>query len=68
MHQMQRSFELISTIKERLVMVAEGYIVLNFFLFSPDFLKIFHNAVMIYNTGNRSNDITETQKEKKDLF
>ena len=24
------------------------YIVLNLFLFSPDFLKIFHNAVMIY--------------------
>ena len=44
-----------------------GY-VLNLFLFSPDFLKIFHNTEMIYNTRNRSNDITESQKEKKICF
>ena len=44
-----------------------GYISLNLFLFSPIFLKFFHN-LMIYNTRNRSSDTTETQKEKKSLF
>ena len=43
-------------------------VVLNLFLFSPDFLKIFHNTVMIYNTRNRNNDTTESQKEKKNYF
>ena len=44
-----------------------GYIILNLFLFSPNFLKIFHNTVMIY-TRNRSNDTTESQEEKKIHF
>ena len=38
-----------------------------FLICSYFFLIFFHNTVMIYNTGNRSNDITESQKEK-DLF
>ena len=42
-----------------------GYIVLNLFLFFLDFLKFFHNEVMVYNTRNWSNDTTEGQKEKK---
>ena len=44
------------------------YIVLNLFLFSPDFFLIFHNTVMIYNARNRSNNTTESQKEKKTCF
>ena len=42
-----------------------GYIVLNLFLFFPNFLKIFHNTIMIYNNRNWSNDTTESQKEKR---
>ena len=45
-----------------------GFIVLNFFLFPPAFFKIFHSAVMIYNTRNRINYATESQKEKKICF
>ena len=45
-----------------------GYIVLNLFLFSPNLFKTFHNTVMIYNTGNQSNDTTESQKEKNAWF
>ena len=46
------------------------YRTLNLFLFSPDFLKIFHNTVMnkSRNTRNRSNDTTESKKEKKTCF
>ena len=44
------------------------YIVLKLFLLSPIFKKFFHNAVMIYNTRNRSNDRTESQEEKKAYF
>ena len=32
------------------------------------FSRVFHNTVMIYNTRNRSNDTTESQKEKKTCF
>ena len=42
-----------------------GYIVLNLFLYSPDFFLIFHNTVLIYNTRNWNNATTESQKEKK---
>ena len=42
--------------------------VLHLFLFSPDFLKIFLNTVMIYDTRNWSNDTVESQKEKKTCF
>ena len=45
-----------------------GYIALNLFLFSSNFFLIFYNTVMIYNTKNRKNDTTETQKEKKTGF
>ena len=45
-----------------------GYIVLNLFLFSPDFFLIFHNTITIYNTRNRNNDTTESQKAKKTCF
>ena len=45
-----------------------GCFVLNLFLFFPDFLKIFHNREMIYNTKNESNDITESHKEKETCF
>ena len=41
------------------------YIILNLFLFLSTIFLIFHNTVMIYNTRNCSNDITESQKEKK---
>ena len=44
-----------------------GCIVLNL-VFSPDFLKIFLNTVVIYNTRNRSNNTTESQKEKTNCF
>ena len=37
-------------------------------LFSRFFFLIFYNTVMIYNTRNRSNDTTESQKEKKICF
>ena len=40
----------------------------SFFLYFLDFLKIFHNTVMIYHTRNRSNDTAESQKEKKTCF
>ena len=36
---------------------SRNFLVLNLFLFFPD-------TVMIYNTRNRSNDTTESQKEK----
>ena len=39
-----------------------------FFLFSPNFLKIVHNILMIYNTRNQSNDTTESQKEKRPVL
>ena len=42
-----------------------GYIVLNLFLYSPDFFLIFHNTALIYNTRNWNNATTESQKEKK---
>ena len=45
-----------------------GYIFPNLFLFSPNFFKISHIRVMIYNTINQSNDTTERQKEKKICF
>ena len=45
-----------------------GHIVLNLFLFSPDFLKLFCNTVVNYNTRNRSNNTTESQKEKTNCF
>ena len=45
-----------------------GYIVLNSFLFFRIFKKIFRNVVLTYNTRNRSNDTTESKKEKKHLF
>ena len=45
-----------------------GYFVLNLFLFSPNLFKTFRNTVMIYNTGNQSNDTTESQKEKNAWF
>ena len=45
-----------------------GYIVLNLFLFSSNFLKIFHKTVMTYNTKKQNNDTTESQKEKKTCF
>ena len=46
-----------------------GYIVLNLFLFSPNFFfLIFHKTVKIYNTKIRINDTTESQKEKKTCF
>ena len=32
------------------------------------FFLIFHNAVMIYNTRNWSNDTTESEKGGKDMF
>ena len=38
------------------------------FLFYPDFFLVFHNTVIIHNTRNRSNDTTESQKEKKTCF
>ena len=44
------------------------YIVLTLFLFSPDFLKIFHNKVIIYITRNWNNDTTESQKERKNCL
>ena len=45
-----------------------GYIVLNLLLFSPNFSKVFHNTVMIYNTRNRSSDTTESQNENMTCF
>ena len=45
-----------------------GFIVLSLFLFLPGFFVIFHNAVMIYNSRNRSNYSTESQKEEKTCF
>ena len=45
-----------------------GYIVLNLFLFSSNFLKIFHKTVITYNTKKQNNDTTESQKEKKTCF
>ena len=45
-----------------------AYIVLNFFLSCLDFLKFFHNTVMIYNTRNQSNYTTEIQKERKPVL
>ena len=45
-----------------------GFIVLSLFLFSPGFFVIFHNTVMIYNSRNRSNNSTESQKEEKTCF
>ena len=44
-----------------------GYILI-LFLFSPEFFKIFHNTVMIYNIRNRSNYTTESQEEKNTCF
>ena len=44
------------------------YIVLNLFLFFLNFLKNFHNTVMICNARNRSNDARESQKEKKPVL
>ena len=37
-------------------------------LFSPDFLKVFHNTVMIYDTRNQNNDTTESQKETRPVL
>ena len=46
-----------------------GCIFLNLFFISPNFLKRFSiTGMIIYNTRNRSNDSTETQKEKKACF
>ena len=45
-----------------------GHIVLNLFLFSPEIKKIFCNIVVNYNTRNRSNNTTESQKEKTICF
>ena len=39
------------------------YMVLNLFLFFPDFVKIFHNTLTVCNTRNRSNDIADRKKE-----
>ena len=36
--------------------------------FLPIFYSIFHNTVMIYNTRNRSNYSTESQKKAPDLI
>ena len=45
-----------------------GYIVLSLILFFPDFLKFFHNIVMIYNIRNRNNDTTESKKDKRPVL
>ena len=42
-----------------------GYIVFNLFLFFPDFIKIYYNTVMIYNTRNRSMIQQKVRKKKR---